>query len=960
MYNFLNINPGDNPNEGRNKINYNFSLINGGSFTGGTSGGTPAGNTYEVQFNGGGVFSASTKFKFNPNDNTLVEGYNNSISGASNYSSIIGGKDSYINNSCSASIVGTEGGYISNNSRLSGIFGGVYNNIQNSSQAAGIFAGAYNSINYSDVSVNLGSLASCIGNSNVSSIIGGYASKISESTGSTLIGGVGFNNYYTNIQYGVSGGTVMSGSQTSVIIGGGYTKEFYSYPYTIRYNYPNRMYNSTSSAILVGHGNCVNDVKNSTIIGGTFAYALNSDKVSLINSENVVVSGNSKNVTIIGSGTKEIPTSGAPGAITFENSNNILMTNSAPIRSGNLYGDFFAPSVIKNVDGAILNGVLGSYIGGYTTGQTIGLDLQFILNGNIYNSQSVHAKNSTYFNVQNSVGITSIFGDNSYIYNNSVNNLILHSVYSTINYSCGNSIINSEKSYLNNSCVINQLGSIKGIITGSNYSSIINAGSNNTPTVGTPGFNKIYDSNGAMIIGGSEARVDNFYGTIFAPNEIHYSDNSLSLFSLGNIISGSSYGKSVGNISIGGGLNKIYDSKGIFLAQGQNNYVKLTNTTSFINSKDSCINDSGFSTLLNSQYSYLNNTSCGVIINGDYAGINNSRHSTIVGSVGSYINNYSYYSALLGGKGNKLYDQSSYSSIVGGCCNTLSNTSNYASIVGGKSNTLSGLSSNSSMIGGGDNKLYECSNNSSIVGGESNALFFKSNRSSILGGQSNLLSGASNNSSIVGGESNTLFCGSNKSSIIGGENNILSNFSRFSSIVGGKQNTLSGHSNYSSIVGGKQNELFDNSYNSSMIGGNKNKLSGHSCNSSMIGGKDNTLYIHSCNSSIVSGRYNKLYDHSCNSSIVGGYCNELFNHSKYSSIVGGYKNSLSGSLRSVIIGGQNLSLTSENDTVLVPILKVSTSISSLSGGTFYSGITGTYIVGANTFTIVNGIITDIV
>jgi hypothetical protein len=68
MYNFLIVNPGDTPNEGRNKINYNFLLLtgatSGGTFTGdflSLSGGTVTGNTnFSGNLSGATYFSGST------------------------------------------------------------------------------------------------------------------------------------------------------------------------------------------------------------------------------------------------------------------------------------------------------------------------------------------------------------------------------------------------------------------------------------------------------------------------------------------------------------------------------------------------------------------------------------------------------------------------------------------------------------------------------------------------------------------------------------------------------------------------------------------------------------------------------------------------------------------------------------------------------------------------------------
>ena len=62
---------------------------------------------------------------------------------------------------------------------------------------------------------------------------------------------------------------------------------------------------------------------------------------------------------------------------------------------------------------------------------------------------------------------------------------------------------------------------------------------------------------------------------------------------------------------------------------------------------------------------------------------------------------------------------------------------------------------------------------------------------------------------------------------------------------------------------------------------------------------------------------------------------------------------------SAIIGGTNLTLSNQCNTVFVPNLQINSNVFINSGGTFSSGITGTYSIGANTFTIIGGIITKI-
>ena len=55
-----------------------------------------------------------------------------------------------------------------------------------------------------------------------------------------------------------------------------------------------------------------------------------------------------------------------------------------------------------------------------------------------------------------------------------------------------------------------------------------------------------------------------------------------------------------------------------------------------------------------------------------------------------------------------------------------------------------------------------------------------------------------------------------------------------------------------------------------------------------------------------------------------------------------------------------MSLTSQNDTVFVDNLKINSNITVNSGGTFSNGITGVYIIGGKTLTVVNGIVTSVV
>jgi len=75
---------------------------------------------------------------------------------------------------------------------------------------------------------------------------------------------------------------------------------------------------------------------------------------------------------------------------------------------------------------------------------------------------------------------------------------------------------------------------------------------------------------------------------------------------------------------------------------------------------------------------------------------------------------------------------------------------------------------------------------------------------------------------------------------------------------------------------------------------------------------------------VIRGCANSIYYYSQLSSIVGGCCNCINYYSCYSSIVGGVKNCIRLSGRSVILGGNNLCLDTENDIVLASKLRVAT------------------------------------
>ncbi len=121
--------------------------------------------------------------------------------------------------------------------------------------------------------------------------------------------------------------------------------------------------------------------------------------------------------------------------------------------------------------------------------------------------------------------------------------------------------------------------------------------------------------------------------------------------------------------------------------------------------------------------------------------------------------------------------------------------------------------------------------------------------------------------------------------------------------MGGSYNQINYASNSNNIFSGYSNVIQCNSSNNSVISGNNNKICCYTNNSTSIGGSFNTLTCYSSSSTIVGGCYNSI--------------NECSN---YSSIISSVCSTIESSCRSVILGGSNLTLTSENDVVMVPKL----------------------------------------
>ena len=228
--------------------------------------------------------------------------------------------------------------------------------------------------------------------------------------------------------------------------------------------------------------------------------------------------------------------------------------------------------------------------------------------------------------------------------------------------------------------------------------------------------------------------------------------------------------------------------------------------------------------------------------------------------------------------------------------------------------SITGTSDNSIIAGGYINSIYN-SINSGIFAGSGNTITGHTN-AFIGGGSNNLIdfcssaSKGNTNESIIGGNSNEIKSAKN-STIIGGGGNILNNITyggQSSIILGGTGNTMT-NGNTSTIIGGSGNTLGDNSCVLSY--------------STIIGGYGNNI------ASVNTGGYNMIAN-SITSSIDGQYAlilnsntSNIIGNSYNSTIIGGSGNTITSAVRSVILGGQNISATLD-DYVYTPNMIINT------------------------------------
>ena len=277
------------------------------------------------------------------------------------------------------------------------------------------------------------------------------------------------------------------------------------------------------------------------------------------------------------------------------------------------------------------------------------------------------------------------------------------------------------------------------------------------------------------------------------------------------------------------------------------------------------------------------------------------------------------------------------STIITGYGHSVGDTNN-SSIIGGLNNTLTGKNKGSSIIGGIKN-ILDSGRYNTIIG---------SKDSDIYSSYGNTIT-SSYRSKIDNKSSSSLISGSLKSQIVRGSYSSI--ISSRSSYIGNGGTTVhssvilasaggSIKSNYSAIISAPSSNI-SYGYNNFIGGGSAHYNYGY--NGAVLGGLINKIGKYQYRAAVIGGQYNRIspnYGTGCNSTIIGGYQNEI-----------------KGACNSAIIGGQSLSLYN-SDTVLVPNLWISGTVSPNNGVEF--GITGTFFIGSATFSICNGIITNII
>jgi hypothetical protein len=642
------------------------------------SGAAAVGTTHVItgsasSFIGGGVtntISASSQ-------NAIIGGNLNTVNTTATNATIIGGLSNTISASQRATIIGGTTNIIYNTSTNSTIIGGG-NHFISSTLNAGILGGSGNEVNdSSSEAVIIGGFAHKVSRSTDSGMFAGSTSGITGSSQAIILGGQ-LHNISGTTRGTILGGTtntILEGSTNSVIVGG--TTSTVSSA-------------STAAGIFVGSSHVLKNVSSNSGIFAGFNHIISGSLRAAILGGSVCLIDNT-NYGIIGGGLTQILSASDAGAIIGGNTNTIKdSSNNSAIIAGashNISGSVRTAIIAgasHNISKTATNSVI---VGGSTN--AISSSINSVIIGGSTNLISPSANNSILLGtaLTASVANSIILGGSGY--QTIISGGLTGSLQKT---SAGNSYIIGGNNITVNT---NSLGQIE--ITGS-----VGAGNwvegSPSPRLRTSAslsissnalFAQNYGTNIFFYVSGS--KFDNTKDSVFG-GDVVISGNLISgvtasiyasslystiLGSQNSFISASNYSSLFGvsdNSSIGGGNSDystvlgsrqsfIYQSKFTFIAASDTSNITATSVAegaptergynATIGGGSNAIADATYAHLYNSIYSQIQGQPTA----------DTSVLSTIVGSLGSQINN-SEWSSIVGGYGN-IITNSHTSMIIG-------------------------------------------------------------------------------------------------------------------------------------------------------------------------------------------------------------------------------------------------------------------------------------------------------
>jgi hypothetical protein len=321
---------------------------------------------------------------------------------------------------------------------------------------------------------------------------------------------------------------------------------------------------------------------------------------------------------------------------------------------------------------------------------------------------------------------------------------------------------------------------------------------------------------------------------------------------------------------------------------------------------------------------------------------------TLGGWTNVVTNTGGFWNAVINGNNNTLSSSGKNNTIVGGKSNTIDSATEESAILGGKNNTASHTGS---VVLGGDG-LSTSKDDEAVVPnlsvyGETtmsgslevtgsiqaigNGIFgwegneANGSNSFVVGGMSGDINQANGAQSAVLGGHNNRVTGGEYGVILGGKDTTISQF--YNGAIAGRSHNISGF--YNVALGGYASTLSGNA-NAIVAGGSGGANSVSGTNSVCIGGYSNT--ISNKNHSIVSGRQNDVTGGQIQT-IMGGLLNEISateatngiftgktatisGTSENSAIIGGVGADIVSHDRSVVLGGNNLATTKDDEVVV--------------------------------------------